>query len=812
MKRFLAILLIMLMCMSMLPASAFAEAADLEYDDQDYADIEGNQIDGHTHNLTYVSPTDPNCKAGNIGYYQCSECKRLFSDSEGKNEVSSSSVRLPAVHVKPTVSGEIKTTQPTCTRNGKIEYTCTECNATIVDVLKAHGAPVFHNAVAPTCTSSGNQAYYQCSACGRTYADESATQEISVGIVALGHMLERVPAKDATCNETGNIEYWKCTREGCGAIFSDEAAATPTTLEAVTIPQTSDHELTKRAAVAATCAHSGNIDYWECSVCGKLFSNAEATVETNIAAVTIPALSHTLTKTDAVAATCEESGNIDYWTCSACGIVFSDAAATTKAQSINVAKLGHALKEVEAKPACLKDGNIQYWICERDGCGKLFLDEQGTTETTLEATIVKAVGHHDFDGGFCKNCKAKDPEYKGPVFKDSNLSFTPGQDLVIRVDADYDTTVAGNWSVTVNGETIPAEYVTITKGSSVFTVSGSALESLAAGKYPITITTTQGTVTGELEVKNAPTTYNVKFATITNGEVTADNTTPQEGETVTLTVKPASGYKLDTLSVKDEDGAGITVSNNTFKMPAKDVTVSATFKQVFKVTFDTVLPISTISGTPPVAEVPSGDKVTKPSDPSDTTQHHKFLGWYKDAAYKTAFDFSKDTITADTTIYAKWKHPYDEGICRYCWKAKADFKEVEDPAFKAAITQGIIGKYDSTAHYGSSHSFIVNTYFPYVEDSIVVKIDGHAIASDRYVLKSGSTVVTLRPSYIRTLAVGQHTVDIGTNLGNASGTFRVSSSPKTGDDSNVALYVTVGVISAAAVAGIAYYLVKKRKK
>ena len=73
-------------------------------------------------------------------------------------------------------------------------------------------------------------------------------------------------------------------------------------------------------------------------------------------------------------------------------------------------------------------------------------------------------------------------------------------------------------------------------------------------------------------------------------------------------------------------------------------------------------------------------------------------------------------------------------------------------------------------------------------------------------------IVTLRRSYIKSLYVGTYDIAIVTDLGIAYGTFRVSSSPKTGDDSNVALWVTVGVISAAGVAGIAYYLLKKRKK
>ncbi|MBQ7032054.1 MAG: InlB B-repeat-containing protein, partial [Clostridia bacterium] len=67
---------------------------------------------------------------------------------------------------------------------------------------------------------------------------------------------------------------------------------------------------------------------------------------------------------------------------------------------------------------------------------------------------------------------------------------------------------------------------------------------------------------------------------IENGTVVADVSEAAEGDTVTLTVTPADGYKLDTLTVKDADNGNVTVTDNKFTMPAKAVTVTATFKEV----------------------------------------------------------------------------------------------------------------------------------------------------------------------------------------------------------------------------------------
>ncbi len=60
------------------------------------------------------------------------------------------------------------------------------------------------------------------------------------------------------------------------------------------------------------------------------------------------------------------------------------------------------------------------------------------------------------------------------------------------------------------------------------------------------------------------------------------------------------------------------------------------------------------SGLSPVT-VPEGSKITKPSNPvkgGDT-----FLGWYKENTYTTIWDFEKDVVTQNLTLYARWSQP-----------------------------------------------------------------------------------------------------------------------------------------------------------
>lgn len=72
--------------------------------------------------------------------------------------------------------------------------------------------------------------------------------------------------------------------------------------------------------------------------------------------------------------------------------------------------------------------------------------------------------------------------------------------------------------------------------------------------------------------------YKVVLKPSANGTVNVDKVAAKEGEKVTVTATPADGYVLDTISVKDSKDADVTVTDNTFTMPASDVTVSAVFK------------------------------------------------------------------------------------------------------------------------------------------------------------------------------------------------------------------------------------------
>lgn len=79
--------------------------------------------------------------------------------------------------------------------------------------------------------------------------------------------------------------------------------------------------------------------------------------------------------------------------------------------------------------------------------------------------------------------------------------------------------------------------------------------------------------------------YTVIAGKPANGQVAVDPAKAAMGDKVTITATPDKGYELDAISAKDADGANVELTKNadgtySFAMPASNVEISATFKQV----------------------------------------------------------------------------------------------------------------------------------------------------------------------------------------------------------------------------------------
>ncbi|SHI89583.1 InlB B-repeat-containing protein [Parasporobacterium paucivorans] len=112
------------------------------------------------------------------------------------------------------------------------------------------------------------------------------------------------------------------------------------------------------------------------------------------------------------------------------------------------------------------------------------------------------------------------------------------------------------------------------------------------------------------------------------GAFSAEMLVPSEISTGTHTV---------TIYAQDSDGA---ISSSV----SRDMNVI----EIYDVTFVS----NGGSAVDSVTDLPSGNTVSKPEDPTKTG--YTFAGWYKDAELTLPWTFGTDTVTADTNIYAKW--------------------------------------------------------------------------------------------------------------------------------------------------------------
>ena len=94
------------------------------------------------------------------------------------------------------------------------------------------------SATPATCTSNGIKQHWTCDTCNMLFTDENGLQATTLSALTLPaqHDLTLVPAKEPTYEQNGNIEYYCCTREGCGKLFADAEGKQELTPDDVILP------------------------------------------------------------------------------------------------------------------------------------------------------------------------------------------------------------------------------------------------------------------------------------------------------------------------------------------------------------------------------------------------------------------------------------------------------------------------------------------------------------------------------------------------------------------------------------------------
>lgn len=239
----------------------------------------------------------------------------------------------------------------------------------------------------------------------------------------------------------------------------------------------------------------------------------------------------------------------------------------------------------------------------------------------------------------CTDCKnASGSTYTGTLhFKSSKTRGNSDTDDIDKIT--YTSVNSFEWEI--NNKTHKTGYL--------LTSAGLRLRDLSITYITEGNTTTYSDYTTSCGA--TPTIYNVTIAgDIQNGTVTASPTSAAEGVTITLTVTPADGYMLNTLAVTDESSNLISLTDNTFEMPASDVTVSATFKEKPAAT----LTLSKNGDTSDKIEGKVGDVINLPTFTSDCSK--TFVGWDPKSDCAVAPKYAPGaeyTLAAETqTLYA----------------------------------------------------------------------------------------------------------------------------------------------------------------
>ena len=357
------------------------------------------------HTIAHVEAVAPVChQTGNVEYWYCTDCGIAWTDETFRYQTNLRNVIIPALN-ELTYVAEVPAT---CHQNGCQEYWfCEVCDAVFADaagiqltnrrnLTLVYTADIIHiEAVEAACHYTGLVEHWYCSDCDAVFTDAALTQltnHKNVIIPATGKGdLVHFDAVAPGCHDNGNIEYWVCYT--CEQVWQNEALTQLTNIKNVILPATGEGNLVHFDAVAPACHYDGNIEYWVCYTCEKVWANEALTQLTNIKNVILPAVGGEITHVAAKAPGCETLGNIEYWYCEECEQVWQNEALTqlTNFMNVKIGSTGHNYKATVTAPTCTKVGYTTYTCLN---CDDEYVDDE-----------VPATGHTGNEKDFiCDNC------------------------------------------------------------------------------------------------------------------------------------------------------------------------------------------------------------------------------------------------------------------------------------------------------------------------------------------------------------------------------------------------------------------------
>ena len=416
------------------------------------------------------------------------------------------------------------------------------------------------------------------------------------------------------------------------------------------------------------------------------------------------------------------------------------------------------------------------------------------------AVFIKQRGTFELNGGLIQNCSAKTNGGAVNIYEDGHFTMTGGTIKSCKVDSGE----SGNAVYGKNNKAV----VTMTGG----TFEDCGVFPYSFNEFTVNFDSDGGSAVPEQKLLNAP------------------------------AVKPAdpkkSGYDFTGWYLGEEK---YTFTENV----TKDITLKAHWTPTGMPTIIDVVEINDVTvsfkdGDKPVftGKVPDGadyayrcewweldSKTGAMSTDFGNFYENKFTtfeagkayhyGVYVTTIYGDRYVFGPDTklkINGKFVNYKRYEGDTSDGSDDTLWVI-TDLTMTPEESGTASDYEVIEGANSSWVHNSDETlTFRVNGD---LSKFVGIKVDDEWVDKENYIAASGSTIITLKNEYLKTLSVGKHKITFVYTDGEVSTNFEVKEegffkSPKTGDTSNILVWYSLFAVSALIVFGITVYNKKKK--
>ena len=539
-----------------------------------FKDGDKNLYDDATHfaiaALTHRSATKtaavvPTCEVGgNLAYWHCADCGNYYADKDGKlDSTAASATNAPFLlsALGHDYQGQPYKSDATdhwqvCKHDGCTQETahqahigheatcvaeskCQVCGYKLADKNpNNHANPTLHDAVAPTCTQPGNDAYWHCADCGKYFADKNGDMDTSKAYdtnasflkSALGHDFTEKLVDDAhlktgaTCTASAEY-YYDCSR--CDTHSKDKTFESGKPL---------GHDFTEKLVddahlkSAATCTESA-VYYYDCSRC-----DTHSTADTYSYG---DPLGHSYTKyvynNDATydadgteTARCDHGcGETDTRTKVGSKLIDSVAPVVTGVENdktyckqvvVTITDVNSFTVTLNGQSVTLEDGKLTVTGLEEEQT--LVATDRFSNSTTVTFTVntehisdegkitkeptAAVEGEKTFTCTVCGLVLRTEPVAKlaPTIVEGANGKHQSGgnTDLTFRSDASFEDFL----SVSVDGKVLEKNQYTLREGSIQVTLKAGYLSTLSVGQHTLGVTSASGTAETVFTVTAAP--------------------------------------------------------------------------------------------------------------------------------------------------------------------------------------------------------------------------------------------------------------------------------------------------------------------